>query len=291
MPNRPSVQEQIRFDHLTWPEINEAAAQKKLVLLPIGAIQQHGPHLPVDTDVLIVTALALASAARRPALSLVAPTIPYSYNLESMDFPGTVTVAARTFMDYTVSVVKGFAYHGFDHILLLNGFAPNDNLVELVARQINLETGALCASVTWTSLLRFDPSFNPSWRASAMPGSSHADELESSVYLALDALSVAMELAGESKAAPTPQDPMATFAYEDHFAAGSIYVPEWTSARTDDGVLGEPSHASAAKGRRIFDQAVEVLAAVLDEFHARPKRPSVDHHTVPILGPLPLTIS
>jgi creatinine amidohydrolase len=117
---RPSVQEQIRYDHLTWSEINEAAALKKMVVLPIGATQQHGPHLPVDADSLIVTALALAAAERRAERVLVAPTLPYSYSLESMDFPGTVSVAARTFMDLCVSLVKSFAYHGFDHILLLN---------------------------------------------------------------------------------------------------------------------------------------------------------------------------
>ena len=69
MPTRPSVREQIRYDHLTWEEINEATALKKMVVLPIGAIQQHGPHLPVDTDMLIVTTLALAAAERRPERS------------------------------------------------------------------------------------------------------------------------------------------------------------------------------------------------------------------------------
>ena len=87
MPTRPSVRDQIRYDHLTWEEINEATALKKMVVLPIGAIQQHGPHLPVDTDVLIVTTLALAAAERRPERVLVVPTLPYSYNLEAMDFP------------------------------------------------------------------------------------------------------------------------------------------------------------------------------------------------------------
>src|SRR5215217_7443051 len=121
MEPRPSVQVQYRYDHLTWPEIDEAARLKKMVILPIAAIQQQGQHLPVDADELIVTSLALEAGRRNPAGILVAPTINYSYCRESMDFPGTVSVAAKTFMDYSVAVAKGFAYHGFDHILLLNG--------------------------------------------------------------------------------------------------------------------------------------------------------------------------
>jgi creatinine amidohydrolase len=290
MGNRPSVQDQIRFDHLTWAEINQAAALKKMVVLPIGAVQQHGPHLPVDTDELIVTALALSAAEQRRARVLVAPAIPYSYSLESMDFPGTVSVAAHTLMDYCVAVVKGFAYHGFDHILLLNGFAPNDNLVELVGRQINLETDALCGSVTWTTLLRIDPAFNPTWRESAFPGASHADELETSLYLAIDAAAVAMDRAEDCVATQQP-DAQAQFVYEDHFGAGAIYVPRWSSERSPNGVMGEPTKASADKGRRIFEEAVRNLVAVIDEFYERPKRPRVDHHTVSLLGALPLGVS
>ncbi len=288
---RPSVQEQFRYDHLTWSEINEAAALKKMVVLPIGAIQQHGPHLPVDADEVIVTTLAMAAAERRRQRVLVAPTLPYSYNLESMDFPGTVSVAARTFMDLCVSLVKSFAYHGFDHILLLNGFGPNDNLVELVGRQINLETEALCGSVTWTSLLTVDPNFNRTWRESSFPGASHADELETSLYLAIDAGSVRMDHAKDHTPLFQPASLGANFVFEDHFGHGAIYVPGWTSARSPNGVLGEPTKASVEKGQRILEEATRNLVAVYDEFYERPKRPSVDHHTVPNLGPLPLDVS
>lgn len=288
---RPSVQEQIRYDHLTWAEINEAVALKKMVILPIGAIQQHGPHLPVDTDEVIVTALALDAAEQRRERVLVAPTLPYSYNLESMDFPGTVSVAARTFMDLCVALVKGFAYHGFDHILLLNGFGPNDNLVELVGRQINLETEALCGSVTWTSLLTVDPTFNATWRESAFPGASHADELETSLYLAIDEISVRMDQAQDHTPTFQPFNTPANFVFEDHFGGGSIYVPGWISGRSPNGVMGQPTKASAEKGRRIFAEAVRNFVAVLDEFYERPKRPTEDHHTESKMGPLPLDVS
>lgn len=287
MAKRLPVDQQHRFDHLTWEEINEAVKLKKVVILPVGTIQQHGPHLPVDTDELIVTSLALAAGERRPEKMLVAPTIPYSYCLEAIDFPGTVSVASKTFMSFCVSVVKGFAYHGFDHILLLNGFPPNDNLIELVARQINLETEALCASTTWTSLLRVNPDFNATWRESDFPGSAHADELETSLYLALDAAAVDMSKAVDE----IPPDGPAPFVFEDHFGGGSIYLPAWTSIRTASGVMGQPTKASLEKGQRIFEEAVSQFLEVITEFQERPKRPRQSHHAASPLGPLPLGVS
>jgi creatinine amidohydrolase len=288
MASRLSVADQYRYDHLTWPEIDEAAALKKLIILPIAAIQQQGPHLPVDADELIVTALALEAGRRQASGILVAPTVSYSYCREAMDFPGTVSVAPNTFMDYCVAVVKGFAYHGFEHILLLNSFAANDNLVEFIGRQINLETQALCASLTWTRLLKIDPAFNARWREAGFPGDSHAGELTTSLYLALDPGSVDRDKIADYQPAP---DPIERFTFEDAFGAGAAYLPGWASARSPSGVRGQPSTASAEKGRLIFEEAVTQLLAVLGEFRERPKRPQVDHHTVAPLGPLPLSVS
>ena len=287
MSDRPSVAQQYRFDHLTWEEVDQAANLHKVISLPIGSIQQHGPHLPVDTDELIVTSLALAAGERRPEMILVAPTIPYSYCLEAMDFPGTVSVGSKSFMSFCVSVVKGFAYHGFDHILLLNGFPANDNLIELVGRQINLETDALCGSVTWTSLLTIDPAFNDRWRETKFPGSTHADELETSLYLALDAMAVDMAKVVDE----LPPDGPAPFVFEDHFGSGPVYMPAWSSVRSNSGVMGEPSKASAEKGKRIFEETVGYFLEMIEEFQARPKRPRERHQSIPSRGPLPLGVS
>jgi creatinine amidohydrolase/Fe(II)-dependent formamide hydrolase-like protein len=68
-------------------------------------------------------------------------------------------------------------------------------------------------------------------------------------------------------------------------------MPGWVSARSAKGVLGEPTKASVEKGQRILEEATRNLVAVYDEFYERPKRPSIDHHTVPNLGPLPLDVS
>jgi creatinine amidohydrolase len=140
-------------------------------------------------------------------------------------------------------------------------------------------------------LLTVDRSFNSTWRESAFPGATHADELETSLYLAIDERSVLMEQAKDQKPVYQPANVKGNFVYEDHFGNGAIFVPAWTSARSSSGVVGEPTKASAEKGRRILEEATRNLVAVYDEFYERPKRPRENHRTVPSMGPLPLEVS
>jgi creatinine amidohydrolase len=115
--------------------------------------------------------------------------------------------------------------------------------------------------------------------------------LETSLYLAIDEASVVMSEAKDYTPRYQPANLGGNFVFEDHFGGGAIYVPRWTSALSPSGVIGEPTKASAEKGRRILAEATRNLVAVYDEFYARPKRPRENHRTVPNLGPLPLGVS
>jgi len=119
-------------------------------------------------------------------------------------------------------------------------------------------------------------------------GMNHACEFETSLYLALDPSSVDLDHVADYV---PPPEPIERFTFEDAFGAGAVYLPGWASARSPNGVRGQPSKASAEKGRLIFEEAVNQLLAVLAEFRERPKRPQVDHHTVAPLGALPLAVS
>jgi creatinine amidohydrolase/Fe(II)-dependent formamide hydrolase-like protein len=115
--------------------------------------------------------------------------------------------------------------------------------------------------------------------------------LETSLYLAIDEASVLMAEAKDHTPIYQPAKLGHNFVFEDHFGNGAIYVPGWVSARSPNGVLGEPTKATVEKGRRILEEATNNLVAVYDEFYERPKRPSVSHRTVPSMGPLPLSVS
>ena len=284
-----SVTEQFMYADLTWPEINEAVALNKVILLPVGSTEQHGPHLPLDVDNFLATSVCLEAGRRAPDKILVAPAIPYGFNIHAMDFPGTIHVAWEHFVNYCVDVCKSFAYHGFKRIVIVDGHGSNEHLLELVGRQMIIDTDAIVASFMWWNLLRYDPRFVGTFRESVFPGGcAHACEVETSLYLHLDAQRVQMEQA-EDTIAWYNQHGATGFQWVDAFGAGPVAVVEWTSTYTPNGVMGQPTLATAEKGGRIFEEAVRRLVQFIAEFQTRPAQRRVDHHTHPPTSPLPPT--
>jgi creatinine amidohydrolase len=276
-----------RYADLTWPEVNEAVEMEKVILLPVGSTEQHGPHLPLDVDNVLPTSVCLEAGRRAPDKILVAPTIPYGFNIHAMDFPGTIHVSWDHFIDYCVDVCQSLAYHGFKRIVIVDGHGSNEHLLEFVGRRVILETDALVASFMWLNLLRKDPDFLPSLRESVFPGGmAHACELETAMYLHIAGDKVQMDKAADHV---TRQNDRGTagFQYVDLFGGGPVAIVEWTSTYTPNGVAGQPVLATAAKGRAFFEEAVTRLVEFAGEFQKRPNYPRVDHHRRPPSSPLP----
>jgi creatinine amidohydrolase len=282
-----SVSEKFLYADLTWPEVNEAVALEKVILLPVGSTEQHGHHLPLDVDNFLASSVCLEAGRRAPDKILVAPTIPYGFNIHAMDFPGTVHVAYDHFVEYCVDVCKSFAYHGFKRIVIVDGHGSNEPLLQFVGRRTILETDALVASFMWWNMLRVDPNFVTSFRESVFPGGcAHACEVETSMYLHLGPEKVQIDKATDNIAWYNQQG-AAGFRWVDAFGGGAVSLVEWTSTYTPTGVMGQPTLANAEKGRRIFEEAVTRLVAFTTEFQQDPGRPRVDHHTRPPTSPLP----
>jgi creatinine amidohydrolase len=274
-----SVEQQILYAGLTWPEVNEAIALEKVILLPVGSTEQHGPHLPLDVDTFLAESVCMEAARRSPTNILVAPTIPYGFNVHAMDFPGTVHVSYDFFIDYCTSVCKSFAYHGFKRIMLVDGHGSNEHLLEFVARRTILETDALVSSFMWWNLLRTNPNFIATFRESVFPGGcAHACEVETSMYMHLKGEHVRKDKI-EDHIAWYNEDGVGSFHYTDAFGAGPVALVEYTSTYTPNGVMGQPSLASAEKGKVIFEETVTQLVNFVGQFQRRPSPPRVDHHT------------
>ena len=168
-----------RYEKLTWPEINDAVDLGKVCIVPCGAVEQHGPHLPLDVDIVCPTEIARGAGRQIPDKILVLPTVCYGYTGHVMDFPGTINHHYEHFINHVLDITKSLAYHGFKKILLLNGHGSNMPNLDLVARRTNLETDAECVLCAWWSLLTVDKKFLPHWRQSKFPGGcAHACELE-----------------------------------------------------------------------------------------------------------------
>jgi creatinine amidohydrolase len=273
------------YSDLTWPEVNEAVLARKVVLLPVGSTEQHGPHLPLDVDNFLPTSVCLEAGKRRPEDILVMPTVPYGYNEHAQDFPGTIHVHYDHFIEYCLDVVKSVAYFGFGRILIVDGHGSNEHLCEFAARRGTLETSALVASTMWTNFVveKFEEV-----RESGFGGSSHACELETSVYLYLDPSKVQMDKAADQLGGADRAGAGKFLAVDLTRGYGPVRLMRWASSGSPTGVFGAPTKATPEKGRAIFEAAVSALLEFVAEFKAMPTRERVDHRAVrPELPRLP----
>jgi creatinine amidohydrolase len=274
------------YEKLTWPEVDAAAIAGKIPIIPVGAIEQHGPHLPLDVDCLLPRGVALRAAELIPDRVLVLPVIHHGYTGHVMDFPGTINVHWQHFIAMIIDVGKSLAYHGFKRFVILNGHGSNMPNLDLAARRINLETDAECIACAWWSMLTVDKRFLPGWRESAFPGGcGHACEVETSAYLHLDPDNVREDLIANGEAAYHAQ--RSDFQWGDLFASGPASVVSWTSSYSDTGVCGAAELATREKGRVAVEEAAKQLARMITEWSARPKPVRVDRHARPPTMPMP----
>ena len=137
----------------TWPELRELAGRDDVVVvIPTATLEDHGYHLPIDTDVRLVEAIARGAVERVNAAgaghrAMLFPTAVHGYTPHHMDFPGTVTLRWNVFVESLLDCGRSLCRHGFDRLLLVNGHGSNAPLVDLAARLINVEHRGAVAMV------------------------------------------------------------------------------------------------------------------------------------------------
>lgn len=254
-PSLPSL-----FRSLTWAEVNEAVRRQPVVLIPVGAIEQHGPHLPIDMDNLAVETICEAAAQRRPDLVLCMPPIHYGFNEHNMDFPGTISVEAEHFVHYCTDVGKSLGHQGFQRVIFVNGHGSNAHLLELVARLVTLQSAAKCASLSYWDLTK--DAFDRVRESEYPGGTSHACEYETSIYLHVRPTGVRMDFA-------TPGiRKKAKYFYEDLMGGSPVKFTDWRSTQTKTGIGGDPTLATAEKGKVIVEAAIAGIIDVAEDFRS-----------------------
>jgi creatinine amidohydrolase len=281
------VWDEYRYERLTWPEINEAVRQEKVVVLPVGSVEQHGHHLPLDVDVRCAASICRAAGERAPSKILVMPPVSYGYCRHVMDFPGTINVQPTTFVNLLLDIARSVAYHGFDRIIIVNGHGSNHPLVEQAGRLTTLQTQALCCTLSWWQLAA---GYWNTIREAGPGGSAHACELETSVYLHLDEAGVRTDRTHGAIASYLTDVPAAQEwqAVDLTLGSGPATIVEWTSTYTETGACGAPELATAEKGRLVFEHTVEQLIGLARWFRARPAPPRREHHETPPSFDLPI---
>jgi creatinine amidohydrolase len=260
-----------RYNRLTWPEMNDAIAAQKLVILPTASTEQHGKHLPLDVDLFLCESVCLEVGRRAADQVLVLPPIAYGLNLHHIDFPGTVHIEPETFIAFCLNITKSVAYHGFQKILLVNGHGSNTPLIDLVARKTVLSTPSLCFATGYYAFLM--KAFESIRETKII---AHADEFETSLYLHLAPERVQMSLAEEDN------DRMGKFVSSDSTSNYPVRFNDFWGRWTKTGVHGDPTKATAEKGKVLFEAAVNGLIELVDELRAWPIEKRGDMHTGPV---------
>lgn len=266
-----SAATEYRYNRLTWEEMNEAIALEKVVILPTGSTEQHGPHLPLDVDLFLAESVCLEAGRRAPDRILVLPPVGFGLNLHHIDFPGTIHIEPEVFVAFCTNITKSVAYHGFSKILIVNGHGSNTPLNDLVARKTVLGTASLCAAVNYFALAR--DAFEP---LRETPIIAHADEFETSLYLHLAPERVRLDRA------VADDDVRGAFVSSDSTSNFPVRFSDYWGRWTTTGVHGDPRRATAEKGQVLFEAAVSGLVALVEEWRGWPLAERGDQHAGPV---------
>jgi mycofactocin system creatininase family protein len=217
-----------------WPEVE--AGPRQLLVVPVGSLEQHGPHLPLDTDTRIAVAVAARACARRSGVGL-APAIAIGASGEHADFPGTLSIGSAALSTVLVELGRHASLH-WPAMLLVNGHGGNVTAIRAAAAKLSDE-GRGCHA--WHAAV---PTENPG-------NDAHAGRMETSIMLALAPGDVRID-----HAAPGETRPLADILPELRAHGVRPVSP--------NGVLGDPSGASAAEGERLLGQLVAALGQTMD---------------------------
>ena len=231
-----------RLGRLASPALS--AADRPILVVPLGATEQHGPHLPLDTDTVIAVAWAERVAARLPD-AIVAPALPYGSSGEHQRFPGTLSIGAEALEHVLVELGRSAREH-FGSMVVLSGHAGNVRPVAAAIDRLRYEGQRI-------------HHFFPSWPGSTIaPIDAHAGRTETSLMLHLAPGSVDAASARPGNTAPAAELLPA-------MEAGGV------DAVSPTGVLGDPTGASAEEGARLLDDLVERTVAALADAGGEPE--------------------
>lgn len=255
----------LMFGEQSWLQLKEHIENQSLIILPVGTTEEHGPHLPVDTDARIAEAYGRALAQRVSAdiPVLLMDTVRYGYSMSIMRrWPGTIVLRSRVFMDMVFDICRSVLDMGFEKIAVLDCHGHHSGPLNTVSRELCDACGKSIAIISPAVMSR--DRFNEI-RKSPQGGACHACEWETSLLLHTDPALVDMSKAADEDA----------INYHSEFVAGDgfsgrqmVTWSTWYLQDSKSGVYGAPSCATAETGRAIMDAAVENGARFLKEFHA-----------------------
>ena len=238
-----------------------AEADRWFVLQPIGAIEQHGDHLPVDVDVHCAQGVCEGVAARVERV-VVAPPIWWGFSPGQTFKAGTLTLRSETLLHLLRDVVGSIYATGFRHAMIVNGHNGNKWMAGQAVSEISRPAGTTLSAVTY-----FDLAVDAftEHRVSPIGGEGHAGELETAMELLLRP-----ELVRDERVVRYVES-ITDYGMRDLAVRGPLLAiagPRPMREVYPDGVMGDPSGATAELGRHLFDAAVDAIGEVIADVRA-----------------------
>ena len=240
----------------------------KVILIPIGHTEQHGYHLPLSVDTIIIEAIAKGTVDLLPTRSWSMPVMPYGVSTHRASFAATLNAGGRAFEDFWVAVIDILAARGFDRFYLMSGHGGNTSfLVNIVKFAGERHRRIFCATAFLHTSGRIGSEALEKYRTSKIGGMGHAGELETSYLLHLRPDLCKMErVVDETDFVSTPD------YYMDWIEGGSLVAnPPWDDD-TKTGAYGAGSHATAEKGQLWLEAAIKEKADHVDQIHVQHER-------------------
>lgn len=248
---------EVRMELMTQNEVGEAIEQERLVIIPTGATEAHGPHMPTDTDTHQAGHIAMLLAKRIGAV--VAPTINYGISKTFEHFPGTISLSIPLYQELVYEVGSALIKSGFKKVLILNGNRPNGTANDAVARRLQDDLDDNNKFMV-TAVSYWEPGAAKihSLRKSQVGGMGHAGEYETSFQLSVRPELVHMDrlkgvyapLVGWDLVAPMV--PVRTYGRRPRPSKGHAAI------------FGDPHVATAESGDAFIDATVDAMEELMN---------------------------
>jgi creatinine amidohydrolase/Fe(II)-dependent formamide hydrolase-like protein len=264
-PGEAGSHQDFIWGHLTWPQIDRYLKKVDIALLPVGATEQHGPHLPLDTDSYDAEYLArkVAEACTTPR-PLVLPPIAYGVSYHHGDFRGTLSIGNESLSRLVYDIGMSAAANGVRKLVIINGHGGNMPSLNHAAQMINRDARIfVCVDTGETSDVDIEALIET-------PNDVHAGEIETSTSLAVRPHLVRMDEA-------LREIPQFSSRYLDFTSKRGVAWYAYTDKISDSGIMGDPLKANAEKGKKIWEIMIAHLVSLvedlkqmsLDEIHQR----------------------
>jgi creatinine amidohydrolase len=246
---------------MTWPEVRERIRPNAVAVVPVAATEQHGPHLPLETDTRLVTEFARRAAERVAATIpiVVTPTQAIGFSAHHLDFPGTLSLSMPTYVAVLVELGDCLIRHGFRKVLLLNGHGGNHEAIQVAVRQLMATHAVVAGAATYWTVARAALDAVDVAAVGGAPG--HASGFETSCMLALRPELVDLgQLPTEDQSRPREADGRATLR-----GMGVMLTPH-AGQHPASGIWGDPTLVRPDRGPIFVEAVVAALAELFVAF-------------------------